>query len=276
MLKVRFWGVRGSIPTPGPTTVKVGGNTACVEVRCGTDLVIFDAGTGLRALGGALLKEMPVKAHLFFSHVHWDHIQGFPFFVPAFIPGNSFKLYGMINVTGTIEETLSGQMNYPSFPVRLKDMGAEITFHDLREGEVIELPGGGRLTNARLNHPSGALGFRIEHGGRAVVYATDTEHYSITDPKLARLARAADVLIYDATYTPDEYAGKVDGVPKTGWGHSTNEEGARIAKELGVKQLVLFHHDPVQSDEAVAEKERRARALFAETVAAREGLVIEL
>ena len=276
MLKVRFWGVRGSIPTPGPTTVKVGGNTACVEVRCGTDLVILDAGTGLRGLGGALLKEMPVRAHLFFSHVHWDHIQGFPFFVPAFVPGNNFKLYGMINVTGTIEETLIGQMNYPSFPVRLVDMGAEMTFHDLHEGEVVELPGGGRVTNARLNHPSGVLGYRIQHGGRAVVYATDTEHYSITDPKLAKLAAGADVLIYDATYTPDEYAGKVDGVPKTGWGHSTPEEGARIAKEIGVRQLVLFHHDPTQNDDAVAEKERRARAIFPETVAAREGMVIEL
>jgi phosphoribosyl 1,2-cyclic phosphodiesterase len=276
MLKVRFWGVRGSIPTPGPTTVKVGGNTACVEVRCGTDLVILDAGTGLRALGYALLKELPIKAHLFFSHVHWDHIQGFPFFPPAFIAGNSIKLHGMINVTGTIEETLSGQMNYPSFPVRLQDMGAEMAFNDLHEGEVVELPGGGRVTNARLNHPSGALGYRIQIGGRAVVYATDTEHYSITDGKLARLAAGADVLIYDATYTPEEYAGKIDGIPKTGWGHSTNEEGARLAKEFGVKQLVLFHHDPSQSDEAVAEKERRARVLFPETVAAREGLVIEL
>ncbi len=276
MLKVRFWGVRGSIPTPGPTTVKVGGNTACVEVRCGTDLVILDAGTGLRGLGGALLKEMPVRAHLFFSHVHWDHIQGFPFFVPAFVPGNSFRLYGMINVTGTIEETLIGQMNYPSFPVRLADMGAEMTFHDLREGEAVELPGGGRVTNARLNHPSGVLGYRIQHGGRAVVYATDTEHYAITDPKLAKLAAGADVMIYDATYTPEEYAGKVDGVPKTGWGHSTPEEGARVAKEIGVRQLVLFHHDPSQNDEAVAEKEKRARAIFPETVAAREGLVIEL
>ena len=276
MLKVRFWGVRGSIPTPGPATIKVGGNTACVEVRCGTDLVIFDAGTGLRPLGGALLKEMPVKAHLFISHVHWDHIQGFPFFVPAFVPGNSFRLYGMINVTGTLEETLSGQMNYPSFPVCLKDMGAEMSFHDIREGQTIDLPGGTRVQNARLNHPSGVLGYRVQHGGRAVVYATDTEHYAITDPKLAKLAQGADVLIYDATYTPEEYAGKVDGVPRTGWGHSTNEEGARIAKELGVKQLVLFHHDPAQNDEAVAEKERRARTIFPETVAAREGLVIEL
>lgn len=276
MLKVRFWGVRGSIPTPGPATVKVGGNTACVEVRCGSDLVILDAGTGLRLLGLALLQEMPVRAHLFYSHVHWDHIQGFPFFVPAFIPGNSFKLYGMINVSGTIEETLSGQMNYPSFPVRLSEMGASIAFHDLREGERIDLPGGGVVTNARLNHPSGVLAYRIEHAGRSVVYATDTEHYAITDPKLAKLARGTDVLIYDATYTPDEYAGKSDGLPKTGWGHSTNIEGARLAKELGVGRLVLFHHDPSQSDEAVEEKERAARALFPETIAAREGLVIEL
>ena len=151
-----------------------------------------------------------------------------------------------------------------------------MSFHDIREGQTIDLPGGTSVQNARLNHPSGVLGYRVQHGGRAVVYATDTEHYAITDPKLAKLAQGADVLIYDATYTPEEYAGKVDGVPRTGWGHSTNEEGARIAKELGVKQLVLFHHDPAQNDEAVAEKERRARTIFPETVAAREGLVIEL
>ncbi|MDI7266478.1 MAG: MBL fold metallo-hydrolase [Myxococcota bacterium] len=276
MLRIRFWGVRGSIPAPGPATAQVGGNTSCVEVRCGTDLVILDAGTGIRALGLSLAKESPVKGLLFFSHVHWDHIQGFPFFVPAFIPRNSFRLFGGRNVSGTIEETLSGQMNYPSFPVRLADMGAEILFHDLREGEAVDLPGGGRVTNARLNHPNGCYGYRIEHGGRSVVYATDTEHYAIVDPKLRKLAAGADVLIYDAMYTPEEYAGKTDGVPKTGWGHSTMDEGARIARELGVRRLVLFHHDPSQDDEAVAEKERRARVAFPETVAAREGLAIEI
>jgi phosphoribosyl 1,2-cyclic phosphodiesterase len=276
MLIVRFWGVRGSIPTPGPATVKVGGNTSCVEVRCGKDLVIFDAGTGIRLLGNQLLREMPVTAHLLFSHVHWDHIQGFPFFVPAFIPGNTFRLYGQKNVTGTISETLAGQMNYPSFPVGLADMGATFHFHDLQEGQVVELPGGGRIRNARLNHPNGCLGFRVEFEGKVVVYATDTEHYAILDPKMVRLGKDADLLIYDATYTPDEYAGKVDGVPKTGWGHSTNEEAARVALAVGAKRLVLFHHDPTQNDEAVEAKETGARAIFPDAVAAREGLVIEL
>jgi len=281
-MHITFWGVRGSIPTPGPNTVQVGGNTSCVEVRAGKAIVIFDGGTGLRMLGKKLFAEMPIEAHMFFSHVHWDHIQGFPFFEPAFVPGNVFHLYGGNNVSRTLGETLAGQMDHPNFPVSLTVMAAKMTFRDLNEGEVVEVDDGEggsvAITNARGNHPQGVYAFRLEHAGKVFVYATDTEHYEgRMDDALLHLARGADVLVYDAQYTPEEYAGTAGtGGPKKGWGHSTFEEGARIAKAAGARQLVLFHHDPVQSDSAVRDKERRAKELFPNTIAAHEGLSIDV
>ncbi len=280
-MRITFWGVRGSIPTPGPSTVGVGGNTSCVEVRAGKLLVVFDGGTGLRLLGKRLLPEMPITAHLFFSHVHWDHIQGFPFFDPAFVPGNVIHLYGGNNVSRTLEETLAGQMDHPSFPVHLTEMGAKMIFHDVHENDVIELDAGDGtnavVRTARGNHPNGVWAYRIEHGGGSVVYATDTEHYAIVDPKLRKLAKDVDLLIYDSQYTPEEYEGKAGtGGPKVGWGHSTYEEAAKLAEASGAKRLVLYHHDPMQGDQAVADKERRARELFERCEAAREGLVVEV
>jgi phosphoribosyl 1,2-cyclic phosphodiesterase len=283
LIEVRFWGVRGSIPTPGPSTAEIGGNTSCVEVRAGGRLIVFDAGTGLRLLGNALLKEKmsPVEAWIFFSHVHWDHIQGFPFFTPAFIRGNTIHLYGGHKAAGTLEETLAGQMENPSFPVHLSDMGAKMTFHDVFEGEVVEIEAaagdGGKIkiTNTRGNHPNGVYAYRVDWGGKSVMYATDTEHYACVDPKLLRLAKGVDVLIYDAQYTPEEYAGQTGGGPKTGWGHSTFEAAADLAKAAGAKTLVLYHHDPGQDDRAVREKERRAKELFPGAVAAFEGLTLQ-
>jgi phosphoribosyl 1,2-cyclic phosphodiesterase len=277
-MRIKFWGVRGSIAVPGPDTVEVGGNTSCVEVRCDNTLVILDGGTGIRLLGQSLLSEMPIEAYVFFSHVHWDHIQGFPFFTPAFIPGNRFHMYGGNNVTHTLEETLAGQMDYPSFPVTLTDMAAHMSFHDLREGQTVRIGDQNpvEIVNTRGNHPNGVFAYRLTHRGKSLVYATDTEHYSVVDPKLARLAKDADVLIYDTMYLPEEYSGEVGGVPKTGWGHSTYVHGVELAKAANVRKLVLFHHDPGHSDAIVAAKEKRAQALFPNCEAAREGLTIEL
>ena len=279
-MRITFWGVRGSIPTPGPETATVGGNTSCVEVRAGKLLLVFDGGTGLRLLGKSLLKSMPITAHLFFSHVHWDHIQGFPFFDPAFVPGNVIHLYGGNNVSRTLEETLAGQMDHPSFPVHLSEMGAKMHFHDVIEGHPLELDAGDGteaiITTARGNHPNGVWAYRVDHGGHSVMYATDTEHYAVVDPQLLKLAKGVDVLVYDSQYTPEEYAGTNGGMPKLGWGHSTFDEAVKLAKTAGAKKLVLYHHDPTQNDIAVADKERRARELFASCEAAREGLIIEL
>lgn len=269
-LTIRFWGVRGSIASPGPHTVRTGGNTPCVEVRCGETLIVLDAGTGIRALGDRVLREGIREHTLLSSHLHWDHIQGLPFFVPAWIPDHRVTIVGRPG----IERALEAQMTPPCFPVRLADMKAELAFREVASGERIDV-GAASVRAVALNHPGGVYGYRIEHAGRSVVYATDTEHYACPDPHLVELARDADVLIYDAMYTPDEYAGRV-GPPKVGWGHSTWEAGVAVAEAAGVSRLVLFHHDPPRSDDAVDALERRAQLALPGTVAAREGEAIVL
>jgi len=247
VIQVRFWGVRGSIATPGPTTVRYGGNTPCLEVRAGQRLIILDCGTGLRGLGNALMAEhRPIDADIFFSHMHWDHIQGFPFFSPAFIPGNSFRIYGQNKGEQTVRAVLEGQMTDPNFPVPLSIMRSTLSFHAIVAGDVIEL-GDVRVVTTPLNHPGGCLGIRIEHAGGAFVYATDTEHDpsgTKLDERLAALAQDADALVYDAMYTDEEYRrGKI------GWGHSTYSEALRIARAARVRRLYLFHHDPTHDDD---------------------------
>jgi phosphoribosyl 1,2-cyclic phosphodiesterase len=275
MFFVRFWGVRGSIPVPGPSTAQIGGNTSCIEVRAGSEILIFDAGTGLRGLGNLLLRELPVVARMFFTHLHWDHIQGFPFFGPAFVKGNRFDLFGARKITSTLAETLAGQMNFPNFPVSLNEMAAQMNFHDLREGEAVAC-GEAVISNTQLNHPGGVFAYRVDFGGHSVVLATDIEHYSCLDQKLLALADGADVLVYDAMYTPDEYSGANDMLPRTGWGHSTYAEGIKIARAARVRKLVLFHHDPDHDDGTVRRIEATARQSFSEAVAAYEGLTIAL
>ena len=276
MFRIRFWGVRGSIPTPGPTTLKVGGNTTCLEIRTETDLVIIDAGTGIRGLGNTLLARQPISAHMFFTHMHWDHIQGFPFFVPAFVPGNQFYLYGAAKLTTSLAEVLAGQMNYPNFPVSLAQMDSDMTFLDLHEDETVQA-GDLSVTSTQLNHPGGVIAYRVDYRGKSVVFATDTEHHpDRVDDKLVRLAREVDVLVCDAMYTADEYLGRNGHIPKVGWGHSTWEEGVKVAREAGAGRLVLFHHDPDHDDEAVLAIEAEARAAFPRCQAAVEGLTLEL
>ncbi|MBW2732911.1 MAG: MBL fold metallo-hydrolase [Deltaproteobacteria bacterium] len=275
MFSVRFWGVRGSIPVPGPSTVKYGGNTPCIEIRAGKEILIIDGGSGLRGLGNALLPEMPLVVRMFFTHFHWDHIQGFPFFTPAFVKGNRLDLFGSNKLTGTLAETLAGQMNYPNFPVSLNDMAAQIKFHDLREGEAV-VCGDAVISNTQLNHPGGVFAYRVDFGGHAVVVATDTEHYSCLNAKLVELADGADLLVYDAMYTPEEYAGDEGLSPKTGWGHSTWEEGVKIAQAARVRKLVLYHHDPDHDDAAIDAMEAAAQRTFSNTVAAREGIKLEI
>jgi len=275
MFSVRFWGVRGSIPVPGPSTVEIGGNTSCVEVRAGSEILVFDAGTGLRALGCQLMQELPVVARMFFTHVHWDHIQGFPFFAPAFIKGNRFDLFGARKLSNTLAETLAGQMNFPNFPVSLTEMAARMNFHDLHEGEAVAC-GDAVITNTQLNHPGGVFAYRVDFAGHAVVFATDTEHYSCVDQKLVNLAEGADLLVYDAMYTPEQYRGEGDLPPKTGWGHSTWEEGIKVAQAARVRQLVLTHHDPDHDDKAIRAMEASARTVFPGCLASYEGLAIRL
>lgn len=276
-IRVKFWGVRGSVPVPGDHTSGIGGNTSCVEVRCGEDILVFDGGTGLRVLGKSLMQSMPVTLHLFFSHVHWDHIQGFPFFGPAFAAGNTIHMYGGAQVAGRVESAMVGQMESPNFPVRLEQLPAAMHFHDLDAGDVVELSADTRVRCAAGNHPGGVLAYRVEHAGRSVVYMTDHEPENGRQPQGMRdLARGADLLIYDCMYTPEEYQGLKDGISRVGWGHSTFEIGAALAREAKVSELLLFHHDPDQSDRDVAEKVERTRVLFPASRAAYEGLEIPL
>jgi phosphoribosyl 1,2-cyclic phosphodiesterase len=273
-LSLRFWGVRGSCPSPGPATAGVGGNTSCVQVSVGDEHVILDGGTGLRALGNELSARGPVRASLLFSHVHWDHIQGVPFFAPIFRTDTRLAVYGAPE-EGTIEAALIKQMTGPSFPVPFDQLPAALRFETVEPGEPFAV-GRFRVRAAALNHPNGVLAYRLEAGGRSIVYATDTEHYAgQIDRSLVDLARNADVLIYDAQYTPDEYRGSC-GCARIGWGHSTWVEGVRVARAAGVGQLILFHHDPSHDDAAVAEIEQLAAAELPGTIAAREGLAIDL
>jgi phosphoribosyl 1,2-cyclic phosphodiesterase len=247
-----------------------------VEVRCGEKLIILDGGTGLRELGNELLKGQPLTASMFFSHVHWDHIQGFPFFVPAFVPGYRFDIYGGKNLSSTLAETLAGQMNFPNFPVTLDQMGATMLFHEFDDGQLVQLGGDVTVRGLMLNHPDGVYGYRLEHGGKVLAYCTDTEHREEPDAHVLELAADADLFIYDAQYTPEEYTGESGGGSKVGWGHSTYVEAAKLAELARAERIVLFHHDPLQDDDAVAEKERLCRELFPNSEAAREGLIIEI
>ena len=270
---VQFWGVRGSIPAPGSETVRYGGNTSCVEMRVGGKRLIFDGGTGLRVLGKTLLKQMPVEAYVFFSHSHWDHIQGFPFFLPAFIKGNCFHIYGAIAPNGaTMKQRLSDQMLHPNFPVPIQVMQSDLKFYDLFPGDVMQLDDI-TIETGPLNHPNTAMGYRVTWQGRTVVYATDTEHYpDRLDENLMHLARDANMLIYDACYTDEEYHDPK--APKIGWGHSTWQEAIRLAKAAGVKKAVIFHHDPNHNDDFLDNVEAQVQSVFDNSVLAREGMIL--
>jgi CheY-like chemotaxis protein/phosphoribosyl 1,2-cyclic phosphodiesterase len=275
-LLLRFWGTRGSIASPGSSTIRYGGNTSCVEVL--TDAgkrFIFDCGTGARGLGGYLLGNapQPIGANILLSHTHWDHIQGFPFFAPLFIPGNRFTVCGPQGANSSLPDVLSGQMEYTYFPVELEQLGAEISYRDLNEG-AMELDGV-RFTAQFLNHPAIALGYRIEADGVSLLYLCDHEPYweslwrsdaepgrleSILhdgDRRHAAFMQNADVVIHDAQYTPEEYPAKKN------WGHSTYSYVAQIAAAANVKRLFLTHHDPTHSDEFLDGVEERAREIAA-------------
>jgi phosphoribosyl 1,2-cyclic phosphodiesterase len=273
-MTVRFWGVRGSLAAPGKSTNRIGGNTACIEVRCGGETVIFDSGTGLRPLGIALARQGPVRASLFLSHYHWDHIAGLPFFAPAYDPKSELTIHGAMRRGRDVRQILSGQMIDPYFPVDLGVLNAHLRFVTLQDGGEAHV-GNATLRAAELNHPGGALGFRLEHLGKVMVYATDFEHGTPADDRLVELSRGADLLVFDAQYTPAEYEGNGEA-SKKGWGHSTYAVGARIARKAGVKKLALYHHAPERDDKSIDKLERKAKKLHGGAFAARVGLEIAL
>ncbi|WNG25969.1 MBL fold metallo-hydrolase [Cystobacter fuscus] len=262
--------MRGSVPAPGPKTQRYGGNTPCVEMRCGDELLIFDMGTGARALGEALSAGSgPLRASIFLSHYHYDHLQGVPFFIPFFNPRFSFTVYGATREGRSVKDVLAGQMVQPYFPVTMTQVTkAALTYRDMAPGQSLEL-GAATVRALDLNHPGGNLGYRVDCDGRSVVYATDVEHGCDMDRDLVEFARDADVLIIDAMYTEDEYRGR-KGASKMGWGHSTWEAAVHVANAAQVKQLVLFHHETTRDDEEMDAFVARVREHRPEVLAARE------
>jgi phosphoribosyl 1,2-cyclic phosphodiesterase len=272
-ISVRFWGVRGSIACPEPGVARYGGNTACVEVRCGDRLLIFDAGTGVRPLGKALLADgAAVDADIFFSHCHIDHIVGFPFFPPCHQPTTQLRLWaGNLLPDYRLEETLRRMMADPLFPIGYHELKASIAFHDFRAGDTLRPHPGLTLRTAPLNHPGGATGYRLEFAGRSVAYITDTEHRpGEPDRNVLALVQDADLMIYDCNFTDEEFPRYV------GWGHSTWQEGVRLAQAAGVKQLATFHHDPDHDDGFLDRVGVEAKSLHAGAIVAREGMVMEI
>ena len=267
---MKFWGVRGSLPAPGAKTSRYGGNTPCVEIRCGEERMIFDIGSGVRELGEALNGQAPLRATIFVSHYHYDHVQGLPFFGPIFNPKNIFTIYGPTRGGHTVKEILSGQMVRPYFPVGDEVFRAQVEYRSLNAGEHISL-GSAEVSALELNHPGGNLAYRIEFQGHSVVYATDVEHGSDGDRRLADFARGADLFIVDAMYTDDEYCGRA-GPPRTGWGHQTWKAAVASADLAEVKRLVLFHHDPSRTDAALEKLMRDVKKLRPDAVAARESM----
>jgi phosphoribosyl 1,2-cyclic phosphodiesterase len=270
---VHFWGVRGCIVSPGSETVRYGGNTPCVEMRVGGHRLIFDGGTGLRVLGQALLTQMPLEAYIFFTHYHWSHIQGFPFFPPAFVEGNTLHIHGSIP-EGAGWQHFTNRVLHINPPVPIRPIQADLKCYDLVCGDTMTLDGI-TIETGSLNHPNGAIGYRVTWQGHSVVYCTDTEHFPDGfDENVLHLANDADILIYDAMYTDEEYHNPKS--PKVGWGHSTWQEAVKIAKQANVKMLVIFHHDPLHNDDFMDLVEQQTIEQFPNSVVAKEGMAINL
>ena len=288
-MKIRFWGTRGSIAKAGPGTVRYGGNTSCVELRSDSGtVVVLDGGTGAHGLGASLVRDPKAsrRGHLLISHTHWDHIQGLPFFAPLFVPGNEWDVYGPQGIGRSLQDTLAGQMEYTYFPITPDQFDAQVGYHDLVEG-TFDL-GDIRVTARYLNHPALTLGYRLEVDGVTIVYATDHEPHAHrlahggvpapdSDDELhGQFIADADLVIHDTQYTADEYA------DHTGWGHSTVEYATDLASRAAVRNLALFHHDPMRHDDQMDELVLRSRARAASIndriniFAAAEGGEVEL
>lgn len=305
-MRIKFWGVRGSIPCPGPYTMKYGGNTPCLEVRFSDPdrLVIIDAGSGIRELGNFMMandfRKGPINTEIFLSHTHWDHIMGLPFFIPIYVRGTKLKIYGPVSYKDeTLEDIVGGQLTYRYFPVRQAELASEIDYIHLKEGPV-DLGGGVTLTTKYLNHPILCLGYRFEYQGKVFCTAYDTEPFLnvfCSDPndpaydevmaaegervaqeenqRVEDFFRGADLLVHDTQYTEQEYRAN-----KVGWGHSSFEYAIAAAKRSGVKRLALFHHEPLRTDAQIDEQTKiychPDYCGDVEVFFAREGLEIEL
>lgn len=270
--KVKFWGVRGSIACPSANHIRYGGNTSCIEMDVGTRRIVFDAGTGIRGLGQEFMAHGVQEIHLLLTHTHWDHINGFPFFVPAYVPGHKLHIMaGHLSESGGVKGVLSSQMENPMFPVPIEAMQADMRFEDFKAGETLDLWDDVVIKTAPLNHPNGATGYRVEYNGKSAVYVTDTEHVpGEMDQNILGLIEGADLVIYDSTYTEEEMPAHI------GWGHSTWNEGVKLCRAAGVKQMAIFHHDPDHDDEFMDNIAEEAKSVWDGAFVAVEGSTVEL
>ncbi len=270
---VKFWGVRGSVACPGESTMRYGGNTSCLEVHCGDYNFIFDAGTGLKELGESLPPGEQLNYDVFFSHTHMDHVNGFPFFKPAYSPATRLKLWaGHLKDQGkSIEQIMRNLMDQPFFPITVDLLSATLIFNDFSAGDSFDISEKVRIDTTALNHPRGATGYRVNYEGRSLCYVTDTEHVpGQPDKNILKLIEGADIFIYDATFTKAEFEKHV------GWGHSTWEEGAKLAQMAGVKTFVATHHEPSHDDAFMDQVEKDLHATQPGSVVAREGMTLYL
>ncbi len=274
--RLTFWGCRGSIPTPGPQTVVFGGNTSCVSIEYGSELLIFDAGTGIRELGQHLLsgpRRDIRQGRIFLSHTHWDHIQGLPFFRPAFYPGLPFTIYGERKGERSLTDVLAAQMQTPFFPVSMvAGFQGQVELQEVVPEQSVPIGSDITVTPFRLHHPGGAVGYRIRIGEVDIAYVTDHEHpVGRVAPDILAAVYGVDLLVHDAQYSRDELR-----QGKTGWGHSAWEDVIDLARAAQVQQLFLFHHDPTRTDEELRVRESLAQDLFSPVRVAREGLQVDL
>ncbi len=273
---VTFWGVRGSIASPGLHTVVFGGNTSCVSIETQDHIVILDAGSGIRELGQYLMKRNGLKGidgSILLSHLHWDHIQGLPFFVPARAQENQFTIYGEGKYRLGLSQILAGQMQAPYFPVSMDAVfRAQVKFREVCARQRIEIQPDLFVTPFCLTHPNGALGYLLQIKGRRIAYVSDHEHsIGQLSPNVLEMVPSVDLLIHDAQYSREELAND-----KRGWGHSAWEDVVELASEAQVEQLLLFHHDPEATDAVLNERQFLAQEKFPHTIVAREGLKIPL
>lgn len=267
---VKFWGVRGSLPSPGPHTVEFGGNTPCVEIRCGDKLLVFDAGSGIMPFGNSLCEEKIKKLDLFFSHYHYDHIVGLPFFAPFYRSDTHIRVWaGHEPQEKSARSVFEAFMKPPFFPVPPKIFHAELDYKDFEPGDELDMGDGVKIETTALNHPGGAVGYRVNYQGKSICYVTDTEHVpGHVDENILHLIRNADVMIYDASFSDENFS------QYKGFGHSTWQEGARLCEAANVKTYVIFHHMPSATDSDLLALETKAKKMFANAMVAREGAVI--
>mgnify|MGYP001794417163 CR=1 FL=1 len=274
-MRIRFWGVRGTIPVPGPDTIRVGGNTSCIDIYTNDQqLIILDAGSGIRLLGQTLQKEYPerILGNILISHTHWDHIQGFPFFSPIWGRQNRFVLVGQKRVGKRLEEILADQFIEPYLPYKFQTLPADIIVKEVEPGETIVIGDNTTVQVAQLNHPGGCLGFRIETEGSVFAYCSDIGHFDDRfDENVLRLAQGADLLVHDAHFASMEERNMFSD-----WGHSAWQEATEVALEAQVKCLALFHFSPNLNDDQVEAILKKSRQIFPRTILAREGLELNL